>query len=105
VTIPSDTSYPHSKRLLLGPIRLSVLERKATGALVKLVKTTNHGLVAREHDAVQSKGREDAAADAAKHVARLTGPRVSTVAVESDGRVVGGGNGEHGVGVGGYAFA
>ena len=66
--------------------------------------STDHGLVAREHDAVQSKRGEDAAADAAEHVPRLTGPRVPAVAVESASRVVGGRDGEHGVGVWGYAF-
>lgn len=52
--------------LLLGPVRLRVLERKPASALVKLVISTRHGLVAREHDAVHPKRRKYGAADAPK---------------------------------------
>lgn len=61
----------------------------------------DHGLVPREHDAVQREAREDAAAEAAQQVARLARPRVPAVAVEGAGGVVGGRYDECGVGVGG----
>lgn len=40
--------------LLLGPVRLRILEGKATGALVIVVIPADHGSITREHDAVQA---------------------------------------------------
>lgn len=45
--------------LLLGPIRLRVLERESACALVKLVVPARHGCITSKQHTVQSKGRKD----------------------------------------------
>lgn len=77
-----------SQSLLLGPVRLRVLERKPACALVKLVVPARHGSVAGKHNAVQSKGRKDSAADTAKKEACLARPGEAAVAVEGTRYVV-----------------
>jgi hypothetical protein len=85
--------------LLLGPVRLRVLERKSACALVKLVVPARHGSVAGKHDAVQSKGCKDSAADAAKEEACLARPGEAAIAVKGARYVVECGNKDCGGGI------
>jgi hypothetical protein len=84
--------YPRCElqSLLLCAVRLRVLEGEAAGALVEMVISAGHGLVAGEHDAVQGKCGKDGAAKTTEDVAHLAGPAVAAVAVEAgDGMVDG----------------
>lgn len=85
--------------LLLGPVRLRVLERESACALVKLVVPARHGSVTSKHDAVQSKSRKDSAADAAKEKTCLARPGEAAVAVEGARYVVECGNKDCGGGI------
>lgn len=76
--------------LLLGSVRLLVLEWEPACALIELVILANHGLVASKHDAVQSKDRKGGASKTSQEEARLASPSISAIAVEgADGMVKG----------------